>query len=472
LLYGAGEYRRAAPMWEEKALRLQREGKIKQAVGNWGHVAKARTALGQLPAAREVHDRMATLASRLVRPSLTRMEVGSVKYDLAIAVDDGWEDFLGAVEKTLQNRAVSYDFQLAAARVSAARSYARLGKADAAMALVCEILAALKRAPAWALRYTQIACDAAATLWLAERTDYAGVIEDALQNVIAIDFRWPMRDARLGLAQLCALQGRYDEAVEWFAKARIVLDEQGARPLRAIVDFDEALMYARRSAAGDQKRAAPLLEAALEQFRTIGMTGWIKRAEELLRDGQQPAVRSEEEGEGKDKRTEVGGRQPETKDQKPGTNLFRKEGDYWSITFEDCTFRLKDTKGLHYLAHLLRHPGQEFHVLQLVQACPEPSRRGRAEPREQRSGVRGQREVSGDHRPLTRDHRWTRRRRPPISAGFTICARSWTRRSATTTWVALPRRARRWNSSPTSWRPQWGSAAAIARLAQTPSAPG
>src|SRR5262249_20626208 len=27
---------------------------------------------------------------------------------------------------------------------------------------------------------------------------------------------------------------------------------------------------------------------------------------------------------------------------------------------------LKDVRGLHYLAHLLRHPGQEFHVVDLV----------------------------------------------------------------------------------------------------------
>ena len=63
------------------------------------------------------------------------------------------------------------------------------------------------------------------------------------------DFRFPMRDARLSMARLCALQGRYDEATEWFAKAREVLDEQGWRPLRAICDYDEALMYLRRGAA-------------------------------------------------------------------------------------------------------------------------------------------------------------------------------------------------------------------------------
>jgi len=66
---------------------------------------------------------------------------------------------------------------------------------------------------------------------------------------------------------------------------RQVLDEQGARPLRAIVDYDEALMYARRGAPGDSERARPLLDAALRQFRTLGMPGWIRRAEALLKSG-------------------------------------------------------------------------------------------------------------------------------------------------------------------------------------------
>ena len=46
--------------------------------------------------------------------------------------------------------------------------------------------------------------------------------------------------------------------------------------------------------------------------------------------------------------------------------IFRKEGEYWTVGYAGRPFRLKDTKGLGYLAHLLRHPGTEFHVLDLV----------------------------------------------------------------------------------------------------------
>src|SRR6202790_5395301 len=48
------------------------------------------------------------------------------------------------------------------------------------------------------------------------------------------------------------------------------------------------------------------------------------------------------------------------------TGVFRREGEYWTIGYGGKSFRLKDTKGLGYLAHLLRHPTVEFHVLDLV----------------------------------------------------------------------------------------------------------
>src|ERR1700734_1330497 len=48
------------------------------------------------------------------------------------------------------------------------------------------------------------------------------------------------------------------------------------------------------------------------------------------------------------------------------TGVFRKEGEYWTVGYRGKSFRLKDTKGLGYLAHLVRHPSAEFHVLDLA----------------------------------------------------------------------------------------------------------
>jgi tetratricopeptide (TPR) repeat protein len=49
-------------------------------------------------------------------------------------------------------------------------------------------------------------------------------------------------------------------------------------------------------------------------------------------------------------------------------DTFRREGDYWSVMFEGRMVRVRDLKGIRYLARLLAYPGREFHVLDLVAA--------------------------------------------------------------------------------------------------------
>jgi len=46
--------------------------------------------------------------------------------------------------------------------------------------------------------------------------------------------------------------------------------------------------------------------------------------------------------------------------------VFRKDGEYWTVGYDGKVFRLKDTKGFGYLAHLLHHPRVEFHALDLA----------------------------------------------------------------------------------------------------------
>src|SRR5215218_9818794 len=60
----------------------------------------------------------------------------------------------------------------------------------------------------------------------------------------------------------------------------------------------------------------------------------------------------------------------DARDEQPGAsfNVFRREGDYWSVIFEGQTVRVRDLKGMRYLARLLADPGREYHVLDLVAA--------------------------------------------------------------------------------------------------------
>ena len=43
-------------------------------------------------------------------------------------------------------------------------------------------------------------------------------------------------------------------------------------------------------------------------------------------------------------------------------NVFRKAGQFWTISYEGKTFSLQDSRGLQYLAFLLASPGEEFHA--------------------------------------------------------------------------------------------------------------
>jgi pimeloyl-ACP methyl ester carboxylesterase len=45
--------------------------------------------------------------------------------------------------------------------------------------------------------------------------------------------------------------------------------------------------------------------------------------------------------------------------------IFRREGEYWTIVYRVHTFRLRDSRGLRYIAQLLRYPGREFRANEL-----------------------------------------------------------------------------------------------------------
>lgn len=50
------------------------------------------------------------------------------------------------------------------------------------------------------------------------------------------------------------------------------------------------------------------------------------------------------------------------------SRVFQREGDYWTLTFEGTTLRLRDSKGLRYLSYLVDQQHREVHVLALVAA--------------------------------------------------------------------------------------------------------
>ncbi len=71
------------------------------------------------------------------------------------------------------------------------------------------------------------------------------------------------------------------------------------------------------------------------------------------------------------------GRHEASDDRSVATVELRREGDYWSLLYQGRTVRVRDLRGIRYLARLLAHPGHEFHVLDLVAAeTGKPAERG------------------------------------------------------------------------------------------------
>jgi hypothetical protein len=62
----------------------------------------------------------------------------------------------------------------------------------------------------------------------------------------------------------------------------------------------------------------------------------------------------------------------------PSEKIFRREGEYWTIAYEGKVIRLRHSKGLEHIAHLMAHAGHEFHVTDLStheQSSMEPAMR-------------------------------------------------------------------------------------------------
>jgi hypothetical protein len=63
---------------------------------------------------------------------------------------------------------------------------------------------------------------------------------------------------------------------------------------------------------------------------------------------------------------------PSPADPHDGATL-RREGDYWIMTYDGVVLRLRDGKGLRYLAHLLERPGTAIAATELAMESDQPS---------------------------------------------------------------------------------------------------
>ena len=164
------------------------------------------------------------------------------------------------------------------------------------------------------------------------------------REIIAAAGGWRSCDGDLNRAEgvIAALDGDTTEAKSWFAKAIRIYQ-------RYSLPFDEADTYHYWGRAlnvqGAAAEAREKFDAAIEIYRQIGAgQRWIDRIEKAAADTKRAS--------GKSSYTEP--------------NRICRDGTHWSIIYQGKALRIKDSRGIRYLAQLLRRPQQEFHVLDLA----------------------------------------------------------------------------------------------------------
>jgi tetratricopeptide (TPR) repeat protein len=276
----AGEYAGALALARPLGSHFAENGRLAVAAALVADVAHYEAALGNLAASQEAFARAVELAGRVGNPGFITTFLHAVPIAQAAIRGEGY----GSLIESLLAQAATPENHWFRAAVLAATAvvYAHTERVDEALQVLERVLPAVERAAGWAVTYTLVIYWMVEALWVLGRHDHTERLERNLrEKTLAPDFRFPHTDARLALARLCALTNRFDEARQWFEEARRVLDSQGARPLRAVADFDEAWMEARRGRDADRTRALALLDAARGPFEQIGMSGWLRHAKEL-----------------------------------------------------------------------------------------------------------------------------------------------------------------------------------------------
>lgn len=161
------------------------------------------------------------------------------------------------------------------------------------------------------------------------------------------------------LGMLATFLSRWDDAAHHFEHALAMNLRMRARPWLAQTQYEYARMLLGRGEPHDQQRAHTLLEEAVATARELDMPLLIERVEALSR-GEHSPIESQQETQPVESAIRI--------PQSAITAVFRRDGDYWTVAYADSVVRLKDSRGLQYLAHLLRHPGQEILVIDLAQS--------------------------------------------------------------------------------------------------------
>ena len=149
------------------------------------------------------------------------------------------------------------------------------------------------------------------------------------------------------LGTLASLLERWDVAEEHLNAALREHTRMGARTHLAWTQAELGELLIRRARPGDTERASELLREAERTASELGLTLLLKFLADVSDSGGAPS--------------------------EPSRASMVREGEYVTIIHGTEVVRLKDSKGIAYLAQLLANPDRELHVLEVASPAASSS---------------------------------------------------------------------------------------------------
>lgn len=162
-------------------------------------------------------------------------------------------------------------------------------------------------------------------------------------GVIGLSWDGPMH--RL-LALCTQTLGEYEQAVEHYERGILATRRMGGDPVATWMSAELADVLAR---LGRTDRAREVLAAARKDASSMAMASVVERTERALERLEAPEAVSVASPRSSSERL-----------------VLDREGDVWLVRFEGDELRVKDSKGIGFLAALVGDPTREIHVLDLA----------------------------------------------------------------------------------------------------------
>jgi DNA-binding CsgD family transcriptional regulator len=294
-LYYHGGFREAVQTFGELLAAAERYGSIVGQAEALVRLTVARIALGEMDAAKRTAARAKAMVERLGPSHHLRVSEAWLAALLAEYLDGDWPTIAADWTRFAADpQAADWTIVIDEAAL-AALAHARAGAPVEAKRLLAALTPILSDMDPTHWLVNGAVGLAASAVWSLGATELAPAYRRLAHGLVTAGVGdYPLTCNELSAARMSALLGEMDDAEASFARARRALDASGQRPLRAIVDYDEALALVRRGAA-DRTRPTALFHAALVEFRALAMDGWARRALAALEGMAQTEQRADAE---------------------------------------------------------------------------------------------------------------------------------------------------------------------------------